>query len=564
MDDSWIVAADATLYYQADLKRQLGIRQLPENTVDLLMLALHRWGPSFARYVEGDYAIVAWERKRERLLLARDFGGRRNLAYATIGGSAVIASSPTAVVCHPSVSTEYDLTFLSIAASGNMTHGPRTVFRAVDYVPGGSTLSVEGGRVTEVHRWRPPPVGNAWEPEVSADAVEELRALLVDATRQRLAPAGPTSIWMSGGWDSPSVFAAGNLALRNAGNQSCRILPISVTYPPGDSGNEDDHIRAIAGQWGAPIRWVDVDTIPLIDDEPRRSAVREDPLAQPYESMVRVLAQNSRGLSTRVALEGFGGDHLFLVSTSAVMADHLFYGRWSSLWLEWRRWGGSSREFARNVLLPHLSPDMRQWIGAVRGRPLAGFWDRTLAGWIIPSAQLISELAPEFERQPGEGAAEFEVRALITNSFVSRAVGWNHVIGLEEGVQPRGPLFDQRLIDFAVARPMSDRGIWGDSKLILRRAMQGLLPDSVLAPRPRKTGTPAEYFRRQLQGSVQGLIKELFADGRSCLERMGLIDRSAILAAAEEYATKNVHFVGAILHFSIQTERWLAVREEWR
>src|SRR5512134_2820934 len=61
-DDYWVVAADATLYYVADLKRRLKVAPRTAATGELLLLALHKWGPRFAQFVEGDYAIVAWER----------------------------------------------------------------------------------------------------------------------------------------------------------------------------------------------------------------------------------------------------------------------------------------------------------------------------------------------------------------------------------------------------------------------------------------------------------------------------------------------------------------------
>lgn len=560
-NERWIVAADATIYYQTDLRRQLGLHRAPETTIELLLLALEKWGQRFAGYVEGDYAIVAWERRRERLLLARDFGGRRNLAYAVSGGTVVVASSPTAVVCHPSISSEYDRTFLAMAASANMSHGARTAFRDVACVPGGSTILVEQRRVTEISRWRPPRADSGWHREIAADAASELRALIVDATRERLANVGPTTIWMSGGWDSPSVFAAGKVALLADPSRRGSLHPISVSYPAGDTGNEDHLIREIADHWRSEVRWVHVDQIRLIDDGTQHIREREDPLAQSYASTVRVLARNTIQLDSRVALEGFGGDHLFLISPAAILADHVFYGRWPELWAEWRRRRRRPRVFARSCILPNLSPSVRRWIGTLRGRDLPGYWDRPLMNWIVPTPAIMAELGPEFERQPGEGNAEFEVRLLTENSFIRRVVSCNHLIGLEEGVQPRCPLFDTRVIAFALARPISDRGIGADAKRILRVAMKGLLPDSVLAPRTTKTGTPVDYMRRQLLSTLQPMVRRMFGERQSVLERLGVIDRKTLLSAAADYATGNVHLIGSVLQLTLETERWLTVRE---
>jgi asparagine synthase (glutamine-hydrolysing) len=561
MDDDWVVAADATLYYVADLRRRLTVSPRSANTGELLLLALRQWGLRFARYVEGDYAIVAWERRSGRVLLARDFGGRRNLVYSLTGGSLVVASSPTAVICHPGVSAEYDQAFIAIAASGGLSHGPRTAYRRVAAVPGGSTLSIDGNRVTQIDRWMPPPIGSGWESEPSAKGAEELRALLVDATKERIAANGPTTVWMSGGWDSTAVFASGKSALATTDALGRRLLPISVSLPSDDWGYEDDHIRATGDHWSVPIDWIEIDKIPLIADSERRARIRDDPMVQAFESMVRRLSKRSVELGSRVALDGFGGDHLFLVSGATVLADHLFHGRWSRLWEEWRIRGGGARQFVRDCVLPHLSPSSRRWIGSVRGRVLDGYWDRSIPSWINSTPEIAAELEPEFERLPGEGAAEFEFRYMITNSVVPRAVAWNHALGLDEGIQVRGPLFDQRIVSFATKRPLSDRGSGGDTKRILRLAMRGLLPDSVLAPRGHKTGTTAGYLRRQLQRSLQSEVKLRFGAGDSNLERMGILDRPAILAAAREYEQHGTHEVGAFLYLTLETERWLAVHE---
>lgn len=563
-DDFWVVAADASLYYVADLRRRLKIAPKTSDTGELLLLALRQWGPRFAHFIEGDYAIVAWERATGRVLMARDFAGRRNLVYSRIGGSLVVASSPTAAITHPQVSREYDRGFIALAAAGAIAHGPRTAYRQVAAVAGGSTLLFDGTQLTQVDRWMPPPAGSAWESTTANEGAEELRALLVDATRERLAASGPTTVWMSGGWDSTAVFGAGRAALATMGEPRRELLPISLSLPSDDWGYEDDHIKAVGEHWSTQIDWIEFDSIPLIADSERRARIRDDPMVQVYESMMRGLSRRSIDRGSRVALDGFGGDHLFLASGSAMLADHLFYGRWSTIWDWWKSSRLGAREFIRESLLPHLSPAVRGWIAALRGRPLKGFWERSLPDWILPSPDVVAELGPEFERRPEEGAAEFELRNIVGGSLVARAVAWNHALGLEEGVQMRGPLFDQRVVEFAAQRPLSDRFSGGDGKRILRLAMKGLLPDSVLAPRTHKTGTTAGYFRRQAQKSLHPEITSRFGDGRSNLERMSVLDGGRLLAASKMYEQYGDHSLGSWLYMTLETERWLSAHQSER
>jgi asparagine synthase (glutamine-hydrolysing) len=562
--DEWVVAADASLYYLGDLRRQLSRHfDLPRDAPfgDLIVASLRGWGAHFGRYVEGDYAIIAWHRQSGRVLIAKDFPGRRSLATAlTADGTLVVASSPRAVVEFPGVSRALDCDFIGASAAGLMGHGNGTGFADVMAVPGGTTIMFENGSLREVSRVQPPPFSSDWESEPSDRAAAQLRHLLEEAVLERVPQSGTAVVWMSGGWDSTSVFAAGQAGLASHPKLAARLVPVSMKYPPGDRGHEDAFVDAVAGRWNVPVRWLPVDEIALLDDAERRIRVRDDPRVQPFESQVRAMSRVSRELGARNVLDGAGGDHLFSVSSGAVMADHLRAGRFGPLRGEWTAWGhGSPRTFARACLLPLLPQDALEWIGVIRGRPIRGFWDAELPPWIVPSEGIVEQTRPEFLRDPTEGISAWETRHALTMPLVTRAMGWNHTIALEEGIVLRSPLFDFRVLTFAASRPLSDRSGGSDSKVLLRRAMAGLIPPEVLAPRGRKTGLPIDYFRRQFQSAGVRLLREFFGNGtKPHLERLGIVDSARLRVAIDEYERTGTHALGALLHLTLEAERWLA------
>ena len=109
--------------------------------------------------------------------------------------------------------------------------------------------------------------------------------------------------------------------------------------------------------------------------------------------------------------------------------------------------GRRQRTFARLLLLPQASREVLNWIGAVRGRPLAGFWDAAVPPWIRVSNEVLGEAVPDHERDPDEGVSAWETREVLTTPLVQRALAWNHAIALEEGfrinhhktrIMPRG------------------------------------------------------------------------------------------------------------------------------
>jgi asparagine synthase (glutamine-hydrolysing) len=565
--DDWVVAADASLYYVNDLRRRVAPHHPvgPRSTLgELIVAALRTWGDRFARHLEGDYAVIAWHRPSGRVVLARDFVGKRALTYGrTADGTLVVASSPRAVVSFPGMSRAFDSRFIASAVAVLHGHGNRTGFAAVSSVPGGATVTFDGDRFAMMDQWTPPTFSSDWEDQHSDRAGDRLRQLLESAVVERLPASEPAAVWMSGGWDSTSIFAAGRSALQKRGSASTRLCPISMRYPEGDTGDESTFIESIARRWNSDVHWVPVDSMPLFEDASRRASVRDDPRASPFESQIRTLCAVSRELGIRVALDGAGGDHLFMVSSAAVLADHLLAGRLLALWREWTAWGrGYQWTFARSTLLPQLSASTLRWIGQVRGRPLPSFWAEAIPPWVRVTPELVREATPESEREQNEGISAWETRKALTTPLLPRALSWTHAIALEEGILLRSPLFDGRLIEFTATRPLSERGGGIDSKVVLRHAMRDLLPPEVLAPRSRKTGTPADYFKRQMQAAARFEFDQLFGSGQSRLEEMGIVDLEKLKMAMGEYERTGSHAVGAALQLTIETERWLAAQSQ--
>ena len=102
---------------------------------------------------------------------------------------------------------DFDRLGLAEAASGLVEVGGRSAWSGVRSVPPGCVLVVDSDlRVSEAARWSAPTfeTGSATS---FTDASMELRDVLRRAVADRMAP-DVTAVWMSGGYDSSSVFAS--------------------------------------------------------------------------------------------------------------------------------------------------------------------------------------------------------------------------------------------------------------------------------------------------------------------------------------------------------------------
>lgn len=390
------------------------------------------------------------------------------------------------------------------------------------------------------------------------DAVPRLRDLLTVAVRERIA-GRPATIWLSGGADSTAVFAAA-MAGRASNDPTISIRPVSISYPQGDTGREDEHILALAGLWESEVSWIDSESVRLFDGIEERAAVRDDPFAHTFGPMTAALAQRTRAVGSAVALDGYGGDALFEVGRGWV-ADLLMVGEFREWWRAFRPAdGGTWRTSLRWGLLPALPDWTWKLFDKVRRRPLERAYEYPLVAWLTPRTQReLRELGwtgLDIRRRSGEGPAAFECRAGLIAPHFGRALAASRENTLPFGMEVRSPLMDDRIIALAASRPVAERAFDRNGKRLLKAAVRGIVPDSVLAPRPVKTGLAAGYLHRQFKQRLLEHLRQAFGSS-SALADSGLVVPSTLLRYAQQYDEHPTHLTGVSLYLTLEAEYWL-------
>lgn len=562
--DDTIVVSDAGLAGVPDLVAALRAAGASPPAVSdsaaIILRAYECWGADCTRHLRGDYAFVVWDRRRRRVLLARDFVGRRSLFVRTGLFGLAVASSARALARAIEPQARPNLPLVAAAMSGLPGGSTTSAYEGIVPVLAGETLlwsAREGLR--RAHMWEPPTFQTHGTGTLE-DAALQLREILIKVVEAHMSP-GRTAVWLSGGADSPAVFGAGNAALQRNGN-SAPLLAISLSYPEGDIGREDEHIQAIVERWQAPVHWIRSDDIPLWDGVKERAALRDDPYAHTFGTVNRAMAEAAAAHGAHVAFDGYGGDALFQAS-HAYLAELLLAGDLRGWWRGRRASQLTSwRSMLRWGVLPALPEAVWRVGEAVRGRPFyrAGVYEVTPWTTRKTREELLSLgwHTVDLQRRRGERPAAYEVRRGLAGPHFPRALSWtrDHTIGA--GVEVRSPLMDPTVIEFAATRPVTERARQGDTKRLLKAAMRGLIPDSVLAPRPRKTGIAAGYLHRAFRGELIPRLTEVFGPGgASALADYRLADPSAVLQAARQYEENESHLTGVALYLTLEAEYWL-------
>jgi len=280
-----------------------------ENTnltdVERIGRAYDKWGEQCVEHLIGDFAFAIWDKRRRRLFCARDHFGVKPFFYARAGNSFIFSNTLNALRFDPRISDELNETAIrDYLDSGLNQDLSTTVFRDVQRLPGGHTLSLENGSIVTRRYWTPE-VKTKIRFRKPQSYVERFDELLTTAVKDRLRNER-VSISMSGGLDSTSLAAIARRLLP----QPAAVHAFSTVYDNLIPDEERHYSTLAASHLRIPIQHLNADRYSLFEE--RRQGDLDvpepfllGPLAGQFNDLLRMMAAHGR-----VALSGYDGDAL--------------------------------------------------------------------------------------------------------------------------------------------------------------------------------------------------------------------------------------------------------------
>jgi asparagine synthase (glutamine-hydrolysing) len=208
VDDGSIFVCKARIDRRADLAGRLNLAPQRARVMadsQLLHLGWRRWFETCAQEVSGDYSYAAYDPIKDCVHAAVDhWGGAAGLFWARTPAGLVLADNLALLLRHP----EVDRTLGRAELVGFTQSGidrESTPYPAIRAVPGGHRLFWAGGQVKVERWWKPVTTPRFGQDPLSV--VEEARALLRQATCERMRSSGKVAATLSGGMDSGIVTA---------------------------------------------------------------------------------------------------------------------------------------------------------------------------------------------------------------------------------------------------------------------------------------------------------------------------------------------------------------------
>jgi asparagine synthase (glutamine-hydrolysing) len=503
-DRSVVVVLNGEIYNFAELRRDLrarGHRFATNGDTEVIAHLYEEHGVDCVRHLHGMFAFALWDRRRRRLLVARDRVGKKPLVYAHRDGGLSFASEIGALLADPEIPREVDPVALDRYLALGYVPTPLTAIAGVRKLPPAHILVMRDGQISLRRYWQ---LDYSHKLDAPVEEVcERIRDALRTATRRRMVADVPLGAFLSGGIDSSAVVAA----MAEASTQPVRTFSIGFDHGAFD---ELPHARRIAEQFGTVHEEFEVRP-EAIDVVPRMVRHYGEPFADSSAIPSFYLAQLTRRHVT-VALNGDGGDESFGGYTRYVA--NALAGRLDRVPAPLRRLAA-----AAGTRLPAGGE-----VSSVtnRARRLAG----TLAldrparyaryvSW-FDAAQRTSLYAPSFAAE-----ADSDAEAVIAGAWA--AGSGKHVIDrmlqvdaqtylvddllakvdiatMAHGLEARSPLLDHELMELAAAIPATLKVRGSEKKWIFREALRGWLPEDVLDRPKQGFSVPlSSWLRRDLR-----------------------------------------------------------------
>lgn len=485
-----IISADARLDNREALLETLGID--PAGRVigdgELICAAYLKWGRDCPAHLMGDFAFVLWDPRAQRLFAARDQVGMRQLAYHFAPGRLfTCATDADALLRHPEVPRRINRARVAdFLEQLEAMDACSTFFEGIERLLPAHSLTVENGALRLSRYWQLEPQAPLRLGSNEAYA-EAFRAALNTAVRSRLrAPEGRLAAMLSGGMDSGSLVATAARQRQADGAPPLVTLSAIDTLPDcKETACVHDTLAFIPHIAPRLVSTADMDD--LRDTLVALTAAESDPF-DGHMTLIRAVYLDAQRAGIRTVLDGVSADTT--LGTGDMIGYYVAKGRLRDAWAEarfqereWKWEGFSARPAFARALRRRLAP---AWLRARRRQA----WEQAEAARQARVSVLTDAFAAEVAMPDRRRAfaGRFAVWEGWDQTTQARRILHPHAIAARErydrvagalGIEPRDPYLDTRLLEFCLSLPIDQLHADGWPKMIQRRAMAGLLPDSV-------------------------------------------------------------------------------------
>lgn len=448
---------------------------------ELLLECFIKWGNDCVNHLIGDYAVIIYDKSNASIFAMRDHMGIKPL-YIRQNSFGIILSSDFKSLLNPGngfdkldinqVKKEQILNFLNTGSNET----DKILFEEIERIPPASYMIINSDFETKLQTY--------WRPQHLADkfpvkSPKILKEIFDEAVRCRLRSIKPVCSLISGGLDSSSIAVSAKASMGDK-----ELTSFSVVFDKHPKLNEREYIESITKTKGYIPNFLPLDNYgPLsgLDDLIYKAGRL---FFAPGQKMMSLVYEKIKSQNFGVILDGNGGDEI--VSHGTRRLNELAQSqKWLSVWVNLKNTKDILRKSRLNafVILFAKYCNLRGTY-SLRKFLASKFFPKNLDS---KNAQLLSEKFQEkvksLEFKPIEVIEpenESEYHEYILNAkFTQQSIEFHEFFAAIHGLEIRLPFYDKRMVEYCLSIPSEMKFNKGFTRLIMRQAMAGVLPDKI-------------------------------------------------------------------------------------
>jgi asparagine synthase (glutamine-hydrolysing) len=544
-DKSIVVVMNGELYNFREVRTDLekrGHKFETQTDTEILPHLYEEYGEAMLEHINGMFAFALWDKRKQKLLIARDKFGEKPLYYGVFDGKLIFASEPKVLLANQSVKTAINTDALRQYLSFDYVPAPNSIYKGISKLPAAHFLSVEKNEIKTRRYWN-----LSWQksaPEQGRNgnstfekAAEELRELLADAVRMRLVADVPLGILLSGGVDSSTVAAFATQF------SSEKVKTFSIGFEE-DSFDESKYARQVAKHLNTEHYEEKLSVEKAADLITEIGTWLDEPLSDGSLIPTLLLSQFVRKHVT-VALGGDGGDEIFAgypMYYAHKVAD--VYGKVPRFLRD-----GLIEPIVNSLPVSNVNMSFdykaKRFVAASKYDTVTRHHSWFGSFSIDEQQQLLSkdvlaQTSSDIYKDAKEllkicdATDEIEQMQFLDINFYMAEDILTKVdrASMAVSLEVRAPFLDPRVAQFAASIPLAYKLKGNKGKYILKKAVEPLLPKNILHRSKKGFGIPIAEW---LKGRLNPLMHELLDPKR--LKNQGLFDEKFVQKIIKEHET---------------------------
>ncbi len=518
---------------------------------EVIVHLYEEYGNNFLHKINGMFGIALWDKREDKLLLARDRMGVKPLFYAQANSAFIFGSEIKAILAHPMYSRDINYEALYHYFTLKNIPAPMTAFNGIYSVLPGEMLTFSNDKISKDRWWKIKFCESERYDEVYVK--EKILSLLEDATRLRMISDVPFGAYLSGGVDSSSIVA---LMTKFSDKP---VKTFSLGYEDELKNKEADlyYARKISETYKTDHYEYIMSHKELTDDIEDVIGAFDQPFSGTISTffLTKLIKKH-----IKVALSGDGADELFGSYLSHRVAQPIFHFKRlydkvkdSSITEEERRlFKPCDIKFLEELFNKSDGDEIRWRYG------LYLFSDKEKREFLsdnflskIDNASSYSLVAYNFDSLTAKNPLNRILEMEWNTQLPDQVLAFVDFLSMAHSVEIRSPFLDYRLVEFMATIPGSMKIKNGNVKDILKKSVEGLLPDGIT--KRSKEGFVLPVFDWMVE-KMKDYSKNMLSHER--LKKHGLFNANTVENILEGYYSGNRNNAGKLWNLMMFQVWW--------